>query len=64
MEEFLENYPAGLREGRYIEGNLPVMPFKEREFSIALCSHFLFLYSVHLSEDFHVQSVKELCLIR
>lgn len=63
MEEFLEDYPAGLREGRYIEGNLPVMPFKEREFSIALCSHFLFLYSGHFSEDFHVQSVKELCRI-
>ncbi len=28
---------------------------------MALCSHFLFLYSEQLSEDFHLQSIKELC---
>jgi hypothetical protein len=63
MEEFLGDYPAGLQEGRYIEGNLPIMQFKDREFGIALCSHLLFLYSSHFSEDFHMQSVKELCRV-
>ncbi len=52
MEEFLSDYPTGLKEGRYIEGRLPVLPFQDRRFDIALCSHFLFLYSEQLSKDF------------
>jgi hypothetical protein len=28
-----------------------------------LCSHLLFLYSEHLSEDFHIKSIKELCRV-
>jgi len=63
MEEFLSDYPSGLKEGRYMEGSLPVLPFQDREFDIALCSHFLFLYSGQLSEDFHVDSIKELCRV-
>jgi len=32
-------------------------------FDLALWSHLLFLYSAQLSEDFHVESIKELCRI-
>jgi hypothetical protein len=63
MNDFLSDYAAGLREGRYIDASLPVLPFKDGESDIALCSHFLFLYSEHLSEDFHVQSIEELCRV-
>ena len=64
MEEFLSDYPSGLKEGRYIEGGLPVLPFQDNEFDLALCSHFLFLYSEQLSEDFHhIDSIKELCRV-
>lgn len=34
-----------------------------RSFDLAVCSHLLFLYSEHLSEDFHVESIKELCRV-
>ena len=63
MEEFLADYPAGRREGRYVAAALPELPFADGEFDLALCSHFLFLYSGHLSEEFHVRSIAELCRV-
>lgn len=63
MEGFLSDYPKGLIEGRYIDASLPVLPFKVQEFDIALCSHFLFLYSEHFSVDLHVRSIEELCRV-
>jgi hypothetical protein len=63
MNDFLADYASGLKEGRYVDASLPSLPFTDGEFDIALCSHYLFLYSEHLSEDFHVQSIKELCRV-
>ncbi len=63
MNEFLSDYSAGIREGRYVDARMPSIPFRDGEFDIALCSHFLFLYSEQLSEDFHLQSIKELCRV-
>jgi hypothetical protein len=63
MEEFLSDYPAGVMEKRYVDGELPRLPFPDGAFDLALCSHLLFLYSEHLSEDFHVESIKELCRV-
>lgn len=63
MNEFLSDFDAGIKEGRYVDASLPRLPFKEGDFDIALCSHFLFLYSEQLSEDFHLQSIEELCRV-
>jgi hypothetical protein len=63
MKEFLYDYNDGLREGRYIYGSLPTLPFKDGEFDIALCGNLLFVYSQQLSEEFHIQSIKELCRV-
>lgn len=63
MMEFLADYPIGLKQGRYIGGELPVLPFADNEFDLAVCSHLLFLYSEQLSEDFHIASIRELCRI-
>ena len=63
MEEFLRDFEQGKSEGRYVTGNLPKLAFKSKEFDIALCSHFLFLYSDQLSEKFHIDSIKELCRV-
>lgn len=60
METFLQDYEAGRAAGRYIEASLPTLPFADRSFDLALVSHFLFLYSAHLSEAFHAQSLREL----
>jgi hypothetical protein len=63
IEKFLADYDRGLREQRYITGELPSLPFDPGSFGLAVCSHLLFLYSDLLSEDFHVRSVLELCRI-
>ena len=60
MRLFLEDFEKGKAEGRYVTASLPSLPFKHRQFNIALCSHILFLYSDHLSLDFHRASIEEL----
>lgn len=60
MEIFLADFEAGKQAGRYISGELPVLPFASQQFDIALSSHFLFLYSAHLSAEFHLQAILEM----
>lgn len=61
MHDFLADFDDGREEGRYIAGELPNLPFSERQFELALSSHFLFLYSERLSLEFHLHSIRELC---
>ena len=63
MDLFLEDFPRGLGEGRYVEGGLPTLPFDDGAFDLALCSHFLFTYSAQLSEGFHLASILEMCRV-
>ena len=60
MEKFLADFPQGMAEGRYLNQGLPVLPFNNGEFDLALCSHFLFTYSDELSEPFHIASMIEM----
>lgn len=60
MADFLVDYPIGKSQGRYVAGELPRLPFADAVFDMALSSHFLFLYSGHLSADFHLKSVLEM----
>ncbi len=64
-QAFLADYEnGGKREGRYVVGELPKLGFLERDkFDLALCSHFLFLYSDQLSYNFHRQSIMEMLRI-
>jgi hypothetical protein len=61
-QEFLEDFPSGLQEGRYVTASLPVLPFENGQFDLALCSHFLFT-DPHLSEKFHLEAVTEMCRV-
>ena len=60
MQKFLEDYEEGRSEGRYKEGALPNFSFADKQFDLALSSHFLFLYSDHLDEVFHLRAVLEM----
>jgi hypothetical protein len=60
MNAFLSDYDLGKSEGRYIAGELPALPVESGSFDIALSSHFWFLYSAHLSAEFHIQALKEM----
>jgi hypothetical protein len=61
MRDFLADYDQGIQGGRYIAAELPALPFAPGTFDLALCSHFLFLYSDNFSLDFHQQAVDALC---
>ena len=63
LARFLADYESGLRESRYLVGELPNLPFAPHSFGLAVCSHLLFLYSDLLTEDFHVRAVRELCRV-
>jgi hypothetical protein len=60
MELFLADFATGKQQGRYIAGELPSLPFDTRQFDLALSSHFLFLYSAHLSAEFHLLALREM----
>ena len=63
MQDFLTDYNKGKLEGRYLAESLPSLPFDNKEFDIALCSHLLFLYTEQLSLDFHKESIAEMCRV-
>jgi hypothetical protein len=63
MVRFLKDYAAAREAGRYCVAELPKLPFADGTFGLALCSHFLFLYSDHVNEQAHVDSVVELCRV-
>ena len=63
MATFLADFATGLDQGRYRNGLLPRLPFREGDFKLALCSHLLFLYGELFSEDFHVEAIREMCRV-
>ncbi|MEW5803278.1 MAG: SAM-dependent methyltransferase [bacterium] len=63
MRKFLADYDQGKGDGRYLIAELPALPFSEMQFDLALCSHFLFLYTGQLSLEFHQNSILEMCRV-
>jgi hypothetical protein len=63
MDTFLADYEQGRRDGRYVDAELPVLPFADGAFRLAVCSHFLFLYSTQLDAAFHTRAVREMCRV-
>ena len=63
MQDFLSDFEQGKEEGRYRIEELPTLPFMEKQFDLALCSHFLFLYSDQLPLKFHRESIAEMCRV-
>jgi SAM-dependent methyltransferase len=63
MDTFLADFERGRAEGRYVDAELPSLPFADGSFDLAVCSHLLFLYSEQLGEAFHLASVRELCRV-
>ena len=63
MNDFLGDYAAGKAQARYIDAELPNLPFRDLSFDLALCSHFLFLYTTQLGEAFHESAIREMCRV-
>lgn len=63
MQAFLADYETGRRQGRYVAAALPFLPFRDGEFDLVLCSHFLFFYAEQLPPDLHRAGLSELCRV-
>jgi len=57
LRRFVADYENGKNQGRYVVGELPTLEFDDSQYQLALCSHFLFLYSDHFTYEFHRTSV-------
>ena len=60
LELFLQDYQRGKSENRYLAQKLPSLDFTDRSYDLALCSHFLFLYSQQCDRDFHLAAIQEM----
>lgn len=60
VDVFLKDYAQGKKEGRYLDNSLPILPFEDETFDLALVSHYLFTYTDELSLEFHSQALMEL----
>lgn len=63
MQQFLEDFGLGQKQGRYLTEELPTLSLRSGQFQLGLCSHLLFTYSDHLSLEFHLASIRELCRV-
>jgi SAM-dependent methyltransferase len=64
LKRFVEDYELGKRQGRYRIGELPhLLGIEDQSYDLALCSHFLFLYSDHFDCDFHQAAIQEMLRI-
>jgi hypothetical protein len=60
IEKFLKDYDLGKQTSRYKLEELPHLNLADREYNLALCSHFLFLYSDFYDYQFHLNSILEM----
>jgi hypothetical protein len=63
LQQFLLDYPTGIKENRYIKAELPKLPFEDKSFDLVLSGHFLFTYSHKLDFLFILSSILELCRV-
>jgi hypothetical protein len=61
MRAFIADYEQGRRDGRYLVGSLPTIDLPDDSFDLALCSHYLFLYSADVSYEAHRAGIHEMC---
>ena len=60
LARFITDYESGKKTGRYLVGELPHLDVPDNQFDLALCSHFLFLYSDHFSYEFHRRAILDM----
>lgn len=63
LNKFTNDFEAGKLEKRYVVGELPHLNIEDSQYDMALCSHFLFLYSKQFDYNFHLSSIIEMLRI-
>src|SRR3954451_12541628 len=49
--------------GRYVAGQLPQLPFRDRSFDIAVCSHLLFTWADQLGRSWHGAALHDIARV-
>lgn len=60
LNQFLSDYETGVRDTRYLKGELPQLPFTDKRFDLVLSGHFLFTYSSKFDFSFILHAILEL----
>jgi hypothetical protein len=60
LQQFLIDYPTGIKDKRYIRAELPKLPFEDKSFDLLLSGHFVFTYSHKFDFPFILSSILEL----
>ncbi len=61
LENFVKDYEQGKQQGRYRTAELPnLLGIEDGAYDLALCSHFLFLYSEQFDCEFHEAAIREM----
>jgi len=63
MNTFIADFEDGKNQGRYLDEALPNLNIDDNVYDLALCSHYLFLYSKQLNLALHLSSLKELARV-
>lgn len=63
LKIFMRDYTGAIKQKRYSPESLPLLGFKNCEFDLAVCRHFLFVRNDNFSVDFHIKSIKEMCRV-
>lgn len=58
-ETFLPDYRQHHDTDRYVQAELPDLPFEDDQFDLVVSAHLLFVYAEQLSYEFHEQSLLE-----
>lgn len=61
MKLFLDDFPAGIKEGRYLVEHPPELHFPHFKFDLALCSHYFFASYPNHTPALHLASIHNLC---
>ena|SRR5437867_959873 len=60
LRQFISDYAEGVKDKRYVEGELPKLPFGDKIFELVLSGHFLFTYSHKFDYRFILSYLLEL----
>lgn len=63
IERFAAHVQDSAETDSYVYGMLPELPFSDDQFSLVLCSHFMFLYANQFGTEFHIKAILELIRI-
>jgi hypothetical protein len=58
IHTFINDYETGKASGRYVIDALPHLTQLDQTYDLAVCSHFLFLYSEQFDYQFHLESIQ------